>query len=131
MWTQIEQVVLLIDDPLVVFVYLLVETWWFGKARSRYLWLVDLLKATTELIWLKQLLSELGFPINILKCLWTDNQAAGHIATNPVFHEGTKHIEIYYHFAREKVLDETICLKHITPKIQVADIYLGFAYSAS
>lgn len=87
------------------------------------MWLVDLLKATTELIWLKQLLGELGFPINILKCLWCDNQAAGHITTNSVFHERTKHIEIDYHFVREKMLDETICLKHISTKIQVADIF--------
>lgn len=79
-------------------------------------------KATTELVWLKQLLGELGFPINVPMCLWCDNQVAVHIATRPVFHEHTKHIEIDRHYVREKVLDETICLKHISTKIHIANV---------
>ena len=50
--------------------------------------------ATCELIWLRHLLQELRFGKNEQVKLICDNQAALHIASNPVFHERTKHIEV-------------------------------------
>ncbi|KAM0999679.1 hypothetical protein ACFX2A_006520 [Malus domestica] len=47
-----------------------------------------------ELIWLKGLLSDLGFSSSTPMSLMCDNQGAMHIAANPVFHERTKHIEV-------------------------------------
>lgn len=62
-------------------------------------------KATTELVRIRLLLKELGFNlVNPIK-LWCDNQAAIHIASNPVFHERTKHVEIDCLLVREKVKD--------------------------
>ena len=54
--------------------------------------------ATCELIWLKQLLQELRFGTDGKMTLVCDNQVALHIASNPVFHERTKHIEVDCHF---------------------------------
>ena len=50
--------------------------------------------ATCELIWLRHLLQELRFGNDEQMKLIYDNQAALHIASNPVFHEKTKHIEV-------------------------------------
>ena len=61
--------------------------------------------ATCELIWLKQLLKELQFGELNQMTLICDNQAALHIASNPVFHETKKHIEIDCHFIREKIVE--------------------------
>ncbi|RVW58329.1 Retrovirus-related Pol polyprotein from transposon RE1 [Vitis vinifera] len=50
--------------------------------------------ATCELIWLKHLLRELRFGKDEQMKFIYDNQVALHIASNPVFHEMTKHIEV-------------------------------------
>ena len=53
----------------------------------------------------------------------TDNQSCIAIARNPVFHARTKHIEIQYHFVREKVLDGTISLEYYSTVDNAADIF--------
>ena len=55
-----------------------------------------------EIIWLHQLLVEVGIKTSLAK-LWRDNQVAFHIASNSVFHERTKHIEIDCYFVHEKM----------------------------
>lgn len=80
--------------------------------------------ATSEIIWLRLLLQELGLlqkykPTKLL----CDNQAAIHIASNPVFHERTKHIEVDCHFVREKVLDNTIETPFVHSHNQLADVF--------
>ncbi|KAM1135047.1 hypothetical protein FF1_044064 [Malus domestica] len=61
-----------------------------------------------ELILLKGLLSELGFPTLSPMSLMCNNQAAMHITANLVFHERTKHIKVDYHFIRAQVQTQVI-----------------------
>lgn len=54
-----------------------------------------------EVLWIKQLLKDLGIKhvsSTLVKC---DNQAALAIVANPVQHEKTKHVEIDCHFIRD------------------------------
>ena len=56
--------------------------------------------ATSELLWFQTLLNDLGVSLFQME-LFYDNQAAIHIASNPIFHKRTKHIEIECHFVRD------------------------------
>ena len=71
---------------------------------------------TCELIWLKALVQDLGFKIEAPMKLFCDNKAAIYIASNPVFYERTKHIEMDCHFIREKVHNKTICTPYVQSK---------------
>lgn len=79
--------------------------------------------ATSEIVWLKALLEEMGFPTIAPILLHCDNQAALHIAANPVFHERTKHIEVDCHFVREKLENKTISTSYVRSEDQLADIF--------
>ena len=52
-----------------------------------------------------------------------DNQATLHIASNLVFHEKMKHIEIDCHFICEKILSEIITTSFVNSNDQLVDVF--------
>jgi hypothetical protein len=55
-------------------------------------------------MWIQILLKEIGVHAPPAARLWCDNLGAKYLSSNPVFHARTKHIEVDYHFVRERVL---------------------------
>ncbi len=55
--------------------------------------------------------------------IYCDNISSILLANNLVYHARTKHIEVHYHFIREKVLAKEINLIHVNTKNQVANIF--------
>lgn len=80
-----------------------------------------LANATAEIIWVRSMLKELGIYHIQTPCLWCDNLGATYLSANPVFHARTKHIEIDYHFVRERVASKELEIRFVPSKDQVAD----------
>uniref|UniRef100_A0A2N9HNG4 Reverse transcriptase Ty1/copia-type domain-containing protein n=1 Tax=Fagus sylvatica TaxID=28930 RepID=A0A2N9HNG4_FAGSY len=79
--------------------------------------------ASAELCWIRTLLKDLGVFLSQTPVLWCDNVSALAIASNPVFHARTKHIEVDFHFVRERVLRKDLVVKFVSTIDQLADIF--------
>jgi hypothetical protein len=77
--------------------------------------------ATAEIIWIQGLLQELGIYLSRAPTLWCDNLGATYLSLNPVFHARTKHIEVDYHFVRERVARKALDIRFISTHDQLAD----------
>jgi len=53
--------------------------------------------------------------------IWCDNLSAKTLASNPVQHARSKHIEIDIHFIRDMILKREVDVHHVPSKFQVAD----------
>lgn len=79
--------------------------------------------AVTEACWLKNLFNELNLkqfstlPVKIFE----DNQSTIRIASSAE-NKRTKHVDVRYHFLKEKVNDGTISLHYVSSQSQLADI---------
>lgn len=79
--------------------------------------------ATAELMWIESLLKEHKVPVCTPPVLWCDNLGATYLTMNPIFHGRTKHIEINYHFVRERVQRGQLQVRFVCSKDQVADVF--------
>jgi hypothetical protein len=79
-------------------------------------------QATKEATWLIQLLKDLNQNIPKPLTIKCDNQSCISIAKNPVHHQRTKHIDIQYHYVREKLKDNLITLQYCPTDQMVADL---------
>jgi histone deacetylase 1/2 len=60
--------------------------------------------------------------------LWCNNIGATYLSANPMFHAKTKHIEVDYHFVRERVAQKFLDIRFISSGDWVAN---GFTKSLS
>ncbi|CAL9022501.1 unnamed protein product [Prunus brigantina] len=79
--------------------------------------------ACAETNWLCSLLHELGVRLRFPVQLFCDNLSTTYMAANPVFHARTRHIELDYHFVREKVALGSHQVCFIPSVDQLADLF--------
>ena len=102
-------------------------SWKSGKQRTvarssteaEYKALAD---GTAEVLWLRYLLSDLCLSPSSATTIWCDNLGATYLSANPIFYARTKHVEVDYHFVRDRVTKKEIQIRFIPSKDQLADI---------
>ena len=90
-----------------------------SSTESEY---VALCEATTEIVFLCQLLDEIGFQQEDPTVVFKDNQSTIIMAEGSSNHNRTKHINVKYQFIREQVVAETIEIRYCPTEDMVADI---------
>jgi histone deacetylase 1/2 len=96
-----------------------------SSTESEYKAVAD---ATAEIMWIQIFLREIGVKSPLAAKMWCDNIGAKYLSANPVFHARTKHIEVDYHFVRERVLRKLLEIDYVSTRDQVAD---GFTKALS
>ncbi|GMP71088.1 hypothetical protein CsSME_00029637 [Camellia sinensis var. sinensis] len=81
-----------------------------------------LAQTAAELSWIGMLLSDLSISVPA-PTLWCDNMSAISLSNNPVFHARSKHIEVDYHYVRERVAAKKLHINHISSMDQLADLF--------
>ena len=91
-----------------------------SSTEAEYMALTEVLKHT---LWTLQVLRNLRFDCDLPITIFDDSKGARDISANSVEHQRTKHIDIRYHFIREKVQDKTIELTEVKSSENIADIF--------
>jgi histone deacetylase 1/2 len=82
-----------------------------------------LANGAAEAMWVDSLLKELGVAQQRPPILWCDNLGATYLTANPVFHARMKHIEVDFHFVRERVAAGLLDVRFISTNDQLADVF--------
>ena len=73
---------------------------------------VAISSATQEAVWLRRLIEDIGLKHEEPITIYEDNQGAIEPSRNPRFHKRTKHIDVSFHFFRQKVKDGVFDVKY-------------------
>lgn len=76
-----------------------------------------------DLVWLRKLLIDMGHPCVSATNLYIDNQSAIKLVKNPEYHKRTKHVDVQYHYIREKYECKVINVIYVPTDHQLADIF--------
>ena len=90
-----------------------------STAEAEY---VSLSTAAQEATWIRHLLSDLHMLPKEPTTIMEDSQGAICIASNPVIHSRTKHIDVRYHYIRETIESKAIKVQYCPTEEMVADL---------
>ena len=80
--------------------------------------------AVQEVLYLRSLLGEMGIKCEAPTVVEEDNQSCIKMCKNPVMQKRTKHIDIKFHFVRERVDDSAVQLRYCPTEGMCADLLM-------
>ena len=83
---------------------------------------ISAVKAGKEVVWMHQLLAELGFPLSGPSVLHMDNQSAINVAKNPEHHGRMKHLDLRFFWLRDQVKARVLVPHFVGTENMPADI---------
>ncbi|XP_026378109.1 uncharacterized protein LOC113272498 [Papaver somniferum] len=83
-----------------------------------------LVVAASEVRWISYILDELGVPLTTPCLMYCANMGARSLASNPVCHARTKHIEVDYHFVRSLVMIGFLFVKYVHTLDRIANFFI-------
>lgn len=86
---------------------------------------VALCQGAKEVIFTRSLLREMGFAEYVREptSIYCDNQGANFMVRNPAVHKRSKHIDIKYHYIRDKYNEGSVDVEYIPSEENAADIF--------
>nr|GEU82616.1 retrotransposon protein, putative, unclassified [Tanacetum cinerariifolium] len=90
-----------------------------SSAEAEY---VSLSACCAQVLWLRTKLTDYGFHFDKIP-MYYDSKATIAISCNPVQHFRTKHIDVRYHFIKEKVEKGIVELFFVRTEYQLADLF--------
>nr|GFC55264.1 retrovirus-related Pol polyprotein from transposon TNT 1-94 [Tanacetum cinerariifolium] len=91
-----------------------------SSAEAEY---VSLSACCAQVLWMRTQLIDYGFHFDKIPMYCDSKAAAIAISCNPVQHSRTKHIDVRYHFIKEKVEKGIVELLFIRTEYQLADLF--------
>jgi hypothetical protein len=81
-----------------------------------------LTRAMKQILWMHSAMDEVGYPQPRPAILWNDNAGAVSLTKNSKHNAHVKHIDIRYHYIRERVSDVDIEVRRLASAENLADV---------
>ena len=83
---------------------------------------VALCEAVREVVWVRQLMEDFGFPQSKPTVIFEDNKSCIDMVNGRSNHQASKHINPKFHFTRDKLKDGVIKVEHMPTGEMIADM---------
>ena len=84
--------------------------------------LVALSAAACDVIWIRSLLSEIGYPVSGATPIYCDNTAAKAVAENPVQSKQLRHVQRRHFFVRDALRAGLVTVPYVASEANLADV---------